>query len=54
MFLMCKCKSFTLTGDLHAIYTAIDTYTHKTGLDQCWVVLTCRLKTNADFQSDSQ
>jgi hypothetical protein len=26
-----KCKSFTLTWDLHAVYTAIDTYTHNTG-----------------------
>jgi hypothetical protein len=29
---MCKCKWFTLTQDLHAIYMAIDTYTHNTSL----------------------
>jgi hypothetical protein len=28
---MCKCKSFTLTLDLHAIYTKIDIYMHNTG-----------------------
>ncbi len=37
---MCKCKKFadvsanewfTLTLDLHAVYTAIDSYTHNTG-----------------------
>ncbi len=44
---------FTLIGDLPAVYTAIDTYTYKTGLDQWWVVLTCWLKTNASFQSSS-
>jgi hypothetical protein len=27
---MCKCKSFTLTQDLHAISMTIDTYTHTT------------------------
>jgi hypothetical protein len=26
----CKCKRFTLTLDLHTIYTAIDTYTRNT------------------------
>jgi hypothetical protein len=29
-----KCKSFTLTLDLHAIYTAIDTYSHNIGQHQ--------------------
>jgi len=33
---MCKCKWFTLALDLHAIYRAINTYTHNTGLNQCW------------------
>jgi hypothetical protein len=42
---------FTLIGDLHAVYTAIDTYMHKTGLEQWWVVLTRWLKTNGSFQS---
>ncbi len=37
--------------DFHTIYTAIDIYMHKTGLDQCWVVLTSWLKTNTSFQS---
>ncbi len=27
---MCKCKSFTLTWDLHVIYTTIDIYMHNT------------------------
>jgi hypothetical protein len=49
----CKRKSFTLIGDLHAVYTAIDTYTHKTVLNQWWVVLTRWLKTNGSFQSSS-
>jgi len=30
---MCKCKWFTLTLDLHAVYMAIDTYTHNTGVN---------------------
>jgi len=32
---MCKCKWFTLTQDLHAVYTAIDTYTHNTADNNC-------------------
>jgi hypothetical protein len=35
----CKCKWFTLTLDLHVVYTAIDTYTHKTGLDTLEMVV---------------
>jgi hypothetical protein len=30
---MCKCKWFTLTLDLHAGYTTIDTHTHNTEPD---------------------
>jgi hypothetical protein len=29
---MSKCKSFTLTWDLHAVFMAIDTYMHKINL----------------------
>jgi hypothetical protein len=32
MYLMCKCKLFTLTWDLHAVYMAIDIHMHNIGL----------------------
>jgi hypothetical protein len=30
----CKCKWFTFTWDLHAVYTTIDIYMHNSGFDQ--------------------
>jgi len=35
----CKCKKFSLTLDLHAIYTTIDTYKDNVGLNQWWVTM---------------
>ncbi len=31
---LCKCKWFTLTLDLHVVYTVIDAYTHNNGPHQ--------------------
>jgi len=46
---MCKCQSFTLTSDLHVIYTTIDIYMHNTWSFLVNIFFSCELVPDFTF-----